>query len=163
VQPLAVLQFSKERWQVVFKLPPGLTPGWHDVRVRLRDSRPSNALRIAVDMPLESGPIRIAGVCDGTTWTPNDIDLKKGSALSLWVQGLPENADRANVRVYLADVRLEVMYIEPARPNEPRQLNVIAPREAESGVAQLVAMVGEQRSEPVEIAIRGGSVNEQKS
>ncbi len=161
VQPLAV--FSKERWQVVFKLPPGLTPGWHDVRVRLRDSRPSNALRIAVDMPLESGPIRIAGVCDGTTWTPNEIDLGRGDALSIWIQGLPENADRNNVRVYLADVRLEVMYIEPAGTNGPRQLNVIARRETQSGVAQLMATVGQQRSNPVEIAIRGGSLTEQQS
>ena len=100
VRPLSVWQFGEERWQVDFKLPPGLTPGWHDVRVRLRDSRPSNALRIAVDLPFEPGPIQIAGVCDGKTWAPNEIDLKQGRgslALDTRTAGQCGSAQRSGV------------------------------------------------------------------
>ena len=38
-------------WQANFKLPLGLEPGWHEVRLRTATSRWSEALRIAVDVP----------------------------------------------------------------------------------------------------------------
>jgi len=154
VRPLEVWKYGDGRWQVDFRLPPGLAPGWQRLSVRIQDSRPSNPLRIAVDMPFEPGPIQITGVCDGVTWAPNEIDLQKGAALSLWIHGLTENADRDNVRVFLSDFRLETMYIDRASSNEIRQLNVTVPRDAKSGVAQLVAVAGSHRSEPVEIRIR---------
>jgi 2-polyprenyl-3-methyl-5-hydroxy-6-metoxy-1,4-benzoquinol methylase len=159
VRPLNVWQFGEQRWQVEFKLPPGLTPGWHDVRVRIRDSRPSNALRVAVDLPLEPGPIRMAGVRDGMTWTPNQIDLSQGPTLSVWIEGLPANADRNNLRVSLGSARLEVMYLQPARPNEPRQANAIVPEETETGAANLVVTIGDQRTEPVEVRILNAGKN----
>lgn len=159
VRPLNVWQCGAEHWQADFRLPPGLTPGWHDVRVRVEQSRPSNALRIAVDLPLEPRSIQLAGVRDGATWALNEIDLKKGTALSLWLDGLPENADRNNVRVYLEDVRLDVIYLEPARENEPRQLNATVPQDFGNGAAQIVASVGSERSAPLEIRILGSAVS----
>jgi tRNA (mo5U34)-methyltransferase len=155
VRPLNVWQCGAEHWQVDFMLPPGLTPGWHDVSVRVKDSRPGNALRIAVDLPLVPGPIEIAGLRDGATWAANEIDLAQGAVLSLWIAGLPENADRNNIRVYLADIRLEVLYIEPAQLNQPRQVNAILPLDIESGLAPAVAIVGNERSAPVQIQITG--------
>ena len=155
VKPLGVLPWGKHRWQADFKLPPGLAPGWHEVRVRVRGSGPGNALRIAVDLPLAPGRIRIAGARDGLTWTPLQVDLSRGDTLSLWIEGLPENADRHNLRVSLAGSRLEVLYIGPAGANPARQVNARVPAEAENGTAQLLVVVGDQRSEPVEIQVLG--------
>lgn len=155
VTPVQVWHYAKQRWQVDFRLPPGLAPGWHDVRVRIGDSRPSNVLRIAVDLPLEVGPIRIVGVRDGVTWAANQIDINSGGALSLWIDGLPENADRNNVRVYLADVRLDVTFLEPAGSGGPRQMNARLPGDVRPGSSQLVVAVGNRRSDSVEIEVAG--------
>ncbi len=57
--------------------------------------------RIAVDLPANPSGLRITGVTDGTTGAPDILDLSKGNALTLWVMGLPGNADRANLRVLL--------------------------------------------------------------
>src|SRR5271155_2710945 len=51
VRPIHVAQTSEGKWQANFKLPPGLTPGWHEVRLRIGESHPGSAQRIAVDVP----------------------------------------------------------------------------------------------------------------
>ena len=141
------------RWQVNFKLPPGLASGWHDVRLRVRGSRPGDACRIAVDLPVDpAGPLRITGIADGSTWTRDQIDLRNGGALSLWVDGLPENADRNNVQVYLDGRRLPVEWVEAAR-SEPRQLNVRVAADTPAGTAAIGVAVGSGRSEPATVEI----------
>ena len=153
VRPIHLFAADGKRWQVNFKLPPGLTAGWHDVTVRLGDSLESNPKRIAVDVPLSSEPIQITGICDSTTWAKNQIDLRRGNSLSAWVAGLPENADRNNVRVYLDGRRLKVTSIEKRQAPEPRQVNAEVPPEVPRRLAQLGVAVGEQRTEAAEIEI----------
>ena len=155
VKPMDVNQHADQCWQAGFKLPPGLAAGWHEVRVRVQDSQPSNAMRIAVDLPLEPGPICIAGVRDGLTWVSNQISLTPGAVLSVWIEGLPENADRNNVRMYLGEARLELKYVAPAKSQEARQINATVPPETQSGTADLTVIVGEQRSAPVQLEIQG--------
>lgn len=92
-------------WQVNFKIPPGLPPGWHPVRVGA-----SNSIEIAVDMPLEVEALEIAAVCDGVTWERDRVSLG-GGHLSLWVRGLPRNADVHNVRVLLGEARQRPTYV----------------------------------------------------
>jgi tRNA (mo5U34)-methyltransferase len=92
-------------WQLNFKLPPGLPPGWHPVRVG-----DSNAVEIAVDVPLDAAALEIASACDGVTWEPGRVSLARGF-LSLWVRGLPRNADVHNVKVRVDGVRQFVTYI----------------------------------------------------
>jgi hypothetical protein len=93
VHPIHVGLSEGTRWQINFKLPPGLTSGWHGVRVRVRGRHPGDSYRIAVDLPVDpAGPLRITGIADGTKWTRNQLDMCNGGALSLWVEGLPENA-----------------------------------------------------------------------
>jgi tRNA (mo5U34)-methyltransferase len=92
-------------WQVNFKLPPGLRPGWHPVRVG-----GSNAVEIAVDLPLEVETLRITSACDGLTWERDRASIG-GGHLSLWVEGLPRNADVHNVRVTVDGVRQRVTYV----------------------------------------------------
>lgn len=151
VRPLDVWKFGEGRWQVDFKLPPGLAPGWQDVRVRIRGSYPSNALRIAVDLALACGPIQVAGVRDGVTWESNRIS--RGGSVSIWVAGLPENADRSNVRAFLGNAFIEVLYLAPAGSGEPRQLNARVPEEIPPGSAELRVKVGEQTSPAAEVQV----------
>jgi hypothetical protein len=152
VRPIHAAQLEGQRWQTNFKLPPGLTPGWHEVSVRIRGSRPGNPVRVAVDVPLDAGAIRITGVCDGATWTPHEMDLSKGDSLALWIEGLPENADRNNLQVLLDGRRLRVTYIEAPKP-EPRQVNLQIPKEVQPGTRFIEALVGNRQSEAAEVRV----------
>jgi tRNA (mo5U34)-methyltransferase len=92
-------------WQVNFKLPPGLRPGWQPVR--LGDS---NVIEIAVDVPLEVAALEIVSACDGVTWDRGRVDLARGH-LSVWVKGLPRNADVHNVKASAGGARQRVTYV----------------------------------------------------
>jgi tRNA (mo5U34)-methyltransferase len=154
VRPIHVARLADGRWQANFKLPPGLTPGWHPVTVRVQDSLESQPKSIAVDLSLEPGTLRVTGMCDGQTWVKDQIDLAKGDSVSLWLAGLPENADRHNVHVYLEGRRLAVTYIESRRDGEPRQVNAQVPGDATRGPARIGVSVGDARSEAADVEIR---------
>jgi tRNA (mo5U34)-methyltransferase len=100
-------------WQANFRVPPGTPSGWIGVRLRLGNSRFSNLLRIAYDVPVVVDGLKITGVCDSETWTPDQTNAK----LSCWVEGLPENADRGNVKVRLGDWRAYVLWVGSGQVN----------------------------------------------
>ena len=151
VRPMHVKQFTDDQWQANFKLPPGLPPGWQDVRIRLRGSQPGSAQRIAVDMPLPDSPIRLKSVCDGRTWAPGRLDLTQGRVISLWIEGLPENADVNNVRVLLDGRPLLISYLESK--DGARQINAELQSPVHSGERSVIAELGAQRTEPVALHI----------
>ena len=70
VRPIHVAPVDENAWQTNFKLPPGLTPGWHEARIRIGQSRPGSPQRIAVDAPL--------AVSQGTTRPKNQLDPPRG-------------------------------------------------------------------------------------
>jgi hypothetical protein len=142
VRPIHVAQLGDGEWHSNFKLPPGLQPGWHEVRLRVGGSRPGSAQRIAVDVPLVVDKIEIQGVKDGTTWVNNQFDLSRGDVLSVWVSGLPDNVDINNLLVSLNGTRLTVTYIEAAREGM-RQINVQAPKDIPVGRAAISVWVGQ--------------------
>jgi tRNA (mo5U34)-methyltransferase len=92
-------------WQVNFKLPPGLPAGWHAVRVG-----GSNAIEIAVDVPVVVDALEITGVCDAVTFDRGRASLA-GGHVSVWVRGLPRNADMHNVRAIVGGVSQRVTYV----------------------------------------------------
>jgi tRNA (mo5U34)-methyltransferase len=102
--PIFVGQAEGGYWQVNFKLPPGLDPGWHEVRLGN-----SNALEIAVDVPPRVESLEIADACDGVTWTKGRVSSP--GHLSIWAKGLPRNADVHNVRVRVDGERLQVAFV----------------------------------------------------
>ncbi|MEO8596257.1 MAG: DUF1698 domain-containing protein [Candidatus Solibacter sp.] len=110
-------------WMANFRLPLGLTPGWHEVRLRFADSDwASKEARIAVDVPLRVESLELKGACDAATWSETEVR----GFLSCWVAGLPENCDRSNVDVYLGDERLAVDFVgEDA--DGLRQVNAAVP------------------------------------
>ncbi len=151
VRPYSLEKREAGVWQANFKLPPGMTSGWHDVIVRIGGAA-SNPIRIAVDVPMPLLPIRIHGVRDGKTWEPGVFDPANGSVLSAWVSDLPENADRANVRAVLAGEQLPVQFISPFG-TETRQVNIEIPDEAPRGVVELQILMGENRTDPFAVQI----------
>jgi tRNA (mo5U34)-methyltransferase len=113
------------RWLANFRLPPGLASGWHDVRLRLATSGFGRSFRIAVDLAPKVEALVVNGACDGRTWTRGETT--PGSFVSVWVGGLPENADRANTRVRLGDTRLTVEYVGESDAAGLRQVNAAVP------------------------------------
>jgi len=103
-------------WIANFRLPPGTAPGWNDVRLRLANSRFGNNCRIAVDIPPAAERISLAGVCDGRSWVKNQVSLAGTGHVSCWMGGLPVNADRSNVRLWLGDDLLSIDFVGLPRP-----------------------------------------------
>lgn len=154
VRPTEVFKEGDRFWQAAFRLPPGLTAGWHEVRLRIGDSAASNARLVAVDVPLGKPNLEILGVRDGSSWAPDTIDLRGGDSLAIWVSGLPPNADRHNVRVLLEGRRLDVTYLEePNKDARSRQVNVRVPRTFSPGPGLLQLKVGEGESECRTLAV----------
>jgi tRNA (mo5U34)-methyltransferase len=153
VRPLHLARLSDRRWQANFKLPPGLTPGWHEVAVRIGDSLPGNTVGIAVDVPVTVGAIELSGLRDGKTWIRDQVQLSKGRSISLWVTGLPENADRNNIHVYLAGRRLKITYLEKPAEGQPRQINADIPEDVSPGLAQIGVAIANVRSQAAELLI----------
>jgi len=109
-------------WQVNFKLPPGLSPGWHPVRLRTPETE-SNAVEIAVDVPPRAESLEIRSACDGVNWRPFEISRKSGFA-SIWALGLPKNADRNNVKVSISGRRQITTFVGSPGPDGTTQINV---------------------------------------
>jgi tRNA (mo5U34)-methyltransferase len=152
VRPLDLVRMGESAWQSNFRLPPGLTAGWHDVTVRIGESKPSNAQRIAVDLPVVAGAIEVESVCDAITFAKNRLERDHGQWHSLWISGMPENADRNNVRVFLDGRRLKVQHVATGG-TEVRQVNVTVPPEVSNGVAHIGLEIGGRRSGVVEVEI----------
>jgi hypothetical protein len=120
-------------WQTNFKLPPGLEPGWHDVRIRALGSTWSDAFRIAIDVPVQADRLEIRGARDGKTWKLSEIEHMNEPILSLWVSGIPENASRREIRIGVGDYKLVADYIAPWEQGKALQLNIRLPDVIASG------------------------------
>jgi tRNA (mo5U34)-methyltransferase len=134
------------RWMANFRLPPGLEPGWKQVRLRLADTPFSEPVRIAVDIPFKAGPLAIREVCDGVSWQRDTVDLAKGGLVSIWIAGLGENADRNSVRLWLGDDRLKVDWVGEPDSDGFRQINAQAPEGLTAGMHTLRASFGESEA-----------------
>jgi tRNA (mo5U34)-methyltransferase len=148
--PISTRRTPEGHWRANFKLPPGLAPGWHEVRVRTADAQWSAPVRIAVDLPEVAQSLEIAAICDAFDWRPGRFSLSH-RFFSLWLRGLPENADRGNVKVELNGRRERVDFVGPADANGLRQVNVQTAENTRSGKFQLVAEFGGVRSAQAEI------------
>lgn len=142
-------------WQANSRLPPGLSPGWKEVRVRLRDSAFSNVSRIAVDIPPRAESIVVNGIRDSRTWTENEITLSEdGAFASCWIAGLADNCDLNNVRIYLDGARLENAFVDEADNDGVRQVNVKLPPGVEPGTQEIVVRFGTASSTVHRVRVR---------
>jgi tRNA (mo5U34)-methyltransferase len=120
-------------WVANFRLPPGLTSGWKDVRLRFAGTRFGKTFRIAVDMPLQVERLVLHGVCDGVTWSLGEARAANGGFVSSWVTGLPDNCDRGNVHATASGRRLRVEYIGAPDAEGRRQINAALPPDLPRG------------------------------
>ncbi|MBL8231895.1 MAG: DUF1698 domain-containing protein [Bryobacterales bacterium] len=154
VAPLSVNHTGGDGWQVSFRLAPGLRSGWHEVRLRTANSRYSNAVKIAVDVPLDVEELKLVGACDGRSWKPGEVQAGEDARMSVWLSGLPENADRANVRVRLGAKRLAIDELLPPEPEaDYRQVNVKLPRAFPKGRYDLVVTLGNALAGPLSMRV----------
>jgi hypothetical protein len=121
------------KWLANFRLPPGIRQGWNDVRLRFADSDFGETRRIAVDMAVRPGRVVLVGACDGANFKVNTIAVGDCGWVSAWVQGLPENCDRDNVRVLLDSARLAIDYVGDEDADGNRQVNAVVPGDAAKG------------------------------
>jgi GT2 family glycosyltransferase/SAM-dependent methyltransferase len=68
-RPIQVGRRPDGTWQAIFKLPPGLEAGWHPVQIRVKNSRPSNSIEVAVDLAVPDQPVAVDSEED-ELWTP---------------------------------------------------------------------------------------------
>jgi len=139
---LWVKQEADGRWLANFRLPPGLASGWHVVRARFADSGFSNGLKIVVDVTARVERVAVKTAYDGRTWTPDHVSLAGGGFLSCWVDGLAENADRANTAVRLDGIRLRVEYVGEPDASGARQVNALVAAETARGDHRLQVECG---------------------
>jgi tRNA (mo5U34)-methyltransferase len=150
---VAVLHTGGDGWQASFRIPPGLDPGWHDVRLRTTKSRYSNTTRIALDMPAIAETLTVTGACDGKSWKHNEVTASDDAFLTIWVKGLPVNGDRGNLRLTLGGKKLELHSVTPPQGDEARQVNAKLPAGFPKGNFELLAQLGPTRSNPIPIAV----------
>ncbi len=145
VRPIHLVR-EDANWMVTFRLPPGLEPGWHEVRLRVRGSRLSAPVKIAVDLSLATDEIRITTVADGATWKKDEIDFSAGNTLAVWVAGLPESTDRRCICASVDGLPVEVSFVEPPGDLNVRQVNLVmlqdGPDEATIEIAMGAAKAG---------------------
>jgi tRNA (mo5U34)-methyltransferase len=120
---LVVKKLDPGLFVVNVRIPPGLAPGAHAVRLRLADSGFSNERTIYLDTALRPGQFSILRVCDGVSWAENKSCLATGGFLTIWVTGLPDDADLLSTELYAGHQRIPLTYLGPTLPDGARQLN----------------------------------------
>jgi hypothetical protein len=137
VPALCVYSQGEGMWQANWRLPPGLEPGWHMLRLRFPGSRFSQEWRIAVDMEVRVEKLELLSVLDGKTREPGQVRMGEGATVTCWVEGLAENSDRANTSVWLDGRKLRVEYMGEPVPapsgGTARQVNAVVPADATAG------------------------------
>jgi tRNA (mo5U34)-methyltransferase len=139
-----------------FRVPPGSAAGWNQVRLRLANSRFSGVLRIAVDMPVVVERIAVHNVCDSATWQSGEVRVTEGAHASCWVEGLPENCDFHNIRLWLGDTRLPITWVGEPDEQGLRQINAAISRDCAMGEHPFRVECGGVASAPIQLTLISG-------
>jgi tRNA (mo5U34)-methyltransferase len=147
-------------WQASCKLPPGLEPGWHVARLRVNGSGYSAPARIGTDVALDDrrkprasgdSALQLIKVTDGKTFESGRIRVGEGSALSVWVAGLPGSATAAKLSVRLNGTDLPAVWLEPAQ--QTRQVNALLPGGLETGPATVTVVFNGAETNSLEVEL----------
>jgi len=80
------------------------------------------------------------------------VNVTESGHLSCWVEGLPENADRGNLRLWLGDWRMAITFVGESVEGR-RQINAKAPQECPMGELPLRVECSGVSSEPVTVKV----------
>jgi tRNA (mo5U34)-methyltransferase len=148
-------------WQASCKLPPGLAPGWHVARLRVGKSRYSAALRIGIDISYsdrhswhapETSGLEMTRIADGKIFESGRIRVGVGSAISVWVAGLPEDSALPEIRLRLNGSDLPAVWLAPPT-SDARQVNALLPAGIEPGDAMLSLVFRDTETGPSDIEL----------
>jgi tRNA (mo5U34)-methyltransferase len=159
-RPALVSNTGQDGWHATVKLPPGLSAGWHEVKIRVRDSAWSNIVRIGVGVPaserhpttVDNG-FEIKSVGDGRTWERNQVRMRPDACISLWVLGLPPMCSAADVIVRLNGNDLPSLFVSEPDSQGLRQINALVPSSVRAGKTSVSIAVGASVAEPVYLDI----------
>ena len=159
-RPVHISSTGGDGWLLNCKLPPGLAPGWYDVTLRVGESRPSNAVRIGIDVRTESAgradasfAPRIELLTDGKTWERYRVRVGPNSSLSIWAAGLPTTCGREMVRVRLNGSDLPAIFVSEPDREGLRQVNALLPLGISPGEASVTLLVNEDESASIRLEL----------
>jgi len=125
---------ENEGWAASFRLPPGLNPGWHPVRLRFADTEFSNELRIAVDVSAQTPKqLAVKDLSDGLSWRRGQVSIADGGFMSFWITGLPENRSALDMCVQLSEIPLQITWIGTTGADGYCQINAKIPPDIATG------------------------------
>jgi hypothetical protein len=164
--PVALRAAGGDGWNVVAKLPPGVCRSLTEVKVRVRDSQPSNVVRIAVDLravepdggapPMVSNePFEIRGVSDGVTWEAYRIRAHPGASVAVWVIGFPAACRASDVIVRLGEDKLPCVFLSELDREGLRQINALLPEDTTRGRHMLSISARNAATPPVFVEVVG--------
>jgi tRNA (mo5U34)-methyltransferase len=164
-RPVTAHATGGDGWLVIVKLPAGLTPGWREVRLRVRESAWSNTVRIGMDVTGEDrrrrtaaargGPdFRIEIVADGKTWERNQVRRRADACISLWVRGLAPELGAADVTVRLGGgAELPAVFVSEPDQAGLRQVNALLPSGIPTGPTEVNVAAGEAVTPPAAVEV----------
>ncbi len=162
-RPVDLTAINAEGWLATCKLPPGLQPQWHDIRVRVANSRFSNAIRIPVDLSMDqrrlAGPmprssaLKVELITDGKSWDRWKVKTGAGSCLSIWARGIPDEADAGQIGVRLDPANLAAVFLSTAAPGGLKQINAMLPTGIPPGRTSVTLICNGTASDQVEIEL----------
>lgn len=104
------------QWLVVsVRVPPGLRPGRHEVRIRIGPSQWSESREFYLDLPPIANSLDLRAIQDSITWQTGEVDWANGGWLTLWADGLSPEADCGNVIVQVAGIPHVPDALEPTK------------------------------------------------
>ncbi|MDQ6677335.1 MAG: class I SAM-dependent methyltransferase [Acidobacteriota bacterium] len=160
-RPVAVTASGGNGWLANFKLPLGLTKGWHNVTLRIRDSLPGKAVQIGIDDPepevwnkANNGNPRIVVVADNNTWERDKVRVGPESCVAVWVEGLAgQQPKREDVELRLSGNTLPAIFVSEPDAEGLVQVNARLPPGLTPGVRGLQVMCRGVLSAPVEVGL----------
>jgi uncharacterized protein (TIGR03437 family) len=166
-RPVVIHNVGGDGWLVVFKLPPGVAPGWTPVRLRVRDTAYSNTVRLGIDVSAEElhrraqasgndSEFRIEGATDGKTWEPNIVRIGTDACVSVWVRGLPHRrADDVVIRINGRE--LPSVFVSEPDSAGLRQMNALLPAGLPAGRVDINVAAGDSVTPPIQVSLVSGS------
>ncbi len=160
-RPVGVRNIGGPGWQANCKLPLGLSKGWFDVRIALKNGAWSNRLRIPVDLSREerrnslhaASALEVAGVTDGKTYEPNRVRIGVESCVSMWVSGVPADARQSDVTLRLDGTDLPAVYLSAPDDRGFVQINAMLPPQLEPGEYLISATLRSSESRTVPVTL----------
>ncbi len=96
--------FTEAGLLISLRVPPGLSPGEHQARVKIGNFAWSAYKEFFVDLSPIATALTIESAQDGIVWRENEVDWQNGGWLTLWIDGLSPEADAGNTVIEIDNI-----------------------------------------------------------